>query len=50
MLVEIKCADGFADEHLAQCLNYLKATERSLCLIVNFQKPKVQWKRVVFNF
>ena len=50
LLVEIKCADGFANEHLAQCINYLKATDRTLCLLVNFQKTKVEWKRIVFNF
>ena len=50
LLVEVKCADGFANENLAQCLNYLKATGQPLCLLVNFQKPKVEWKRVVFNF
>jgi GxxExxY protein len=50
LLVEIKCADGLSNKHLAQCLNYLKATDRTLCLLVNFQNPKVEWKRVVFNF
>ncbi len=50
LLVEVKCADEFANEHLAQCLNYLKATDRTLCLLVNFQKPKVEWKRIVYNF
>src|SRR5262245_635261 len=30
LVVELKCADSFADEHLAQCLNYLRATNRHL--------------------
>jgi hypothetical protein len=30
-----------------QCLNYLRASGRTLCLLVNFQKPKVEWKRIV---
>ena len=50
LIIEIKCAEGFADEHLAQCLNYLRATDLNLCLIVNFQKPKAVWKRIVHNF
>jgi GxxExxY protein len=50
LIVEIKCADGFADEHMAQCINYLRATDLNLCLIVNFQKPKAVWKRIVHNF
>jgi GxxExxY protein len=50
LIIEIKCADGFANEHLAQCINYLRATDLNLCLIVNFQKPKAAWKRIVHNF
>ena len=34
----------------AQCLNYLRASGRSVCLLVNFQKPKVEWKRIVHGF
>jgi GxxExxY protein len=50
LIIEIKCTDGFADEHLAQCINYLRATDRHLCLLLNFQKPRVAWKRIVHNF
>jgi GxxExxY protein len=50
LIIEVKCADGFADEHMAQCINYLRATDLNLCLIVNFQKPKAVWKRIVHNF
>lgn len=47
LVVEIKCAQRLSDEHLAQCLNYLRVSGRTLCLLINFQKPKVEWKRVV---
>ena len=50
LVVELKCVDHFANEHTAQCLNYLKASGRSVCLLVNFQKPKVEWKRIVNGF
>lgn len=50
LIVEVKCADNLADVHLAQCLNYLKATEKHLCLLINFQKPKVEWKQIVRDF
>src|SRR5262249_11320852 len=50
LIIEVKCADGFANEHMAQCINYLRATDLNLCLIVNFQKPKAIWKRIVHNF
>jgi GxxExxY protein len=50
LVVELKCVDRLANEHTAQCLNYLRASGRMLCLLVNFQKPKVEWKRIVYEF
>ena len=50
LLVELKCADRLADEHVAQCLNYLKASGKTVCLLVNFQRPKVEWRRIVYGF
>jgi len=47
LVVELKCVDRLANEHTAQCLNYLRASGRTLCLLVNFQKPKVEWKRII---
>ena len=47
LMVELKCVERLANEHLAQCLNYLKASGRTVCLLVNFQKPKVEWRRIV---
>jgi GxxExxY protein len=49
LIVELKCCDGFADEHLAQTINYLKATGRTLALLVNFQRSKLEWRRVFRN-
>jgi GxxExxY protein len=34
---------------MAQCLNYLRASGLRFALLINFQHPKVQWKRVVFG-
>ena len=50
VIVEIKCVQAFAPEHMAQCLNYLKATGLSLALLLNFQHPKVDVQRVVLGF
>ena len=50
LVVELKCAERLTNEHTAQCLNYLKASGRTRCLLVNFQKPKVEWKRIVLGF
>jgi GxxExxY protein len=47
LVVELKCVERLANEHTAQCLNYLRASCRTLCLLVNFQKPKVEWKRII---
>ncbi|MDE3165890.1 MAG: GxxExxY protein [Acidobacteriota bacterium] len=49
LVVELKCVERLANEHTAQCLNYLRASGRRLCLLVNFQKPKVEWKRIVLG-
>jgi GxxExxY protein len=50
LVVELKCVDRFANEHTAQCLNYLKASGRHVCLLINVQKPKVEWKRIISGF
>lgn len=47
LVIELKCASRLANEHTAQCLNYLRAAGLTLCLLVNFQKPEVEWKRVI---
>ena len=49
LIVELKCVDRFANEHLAQCINYLKASGLRVALLINFQRPKVQWKRVLLD-
>ena len=50
LLVELKSSKGLDGVHIAQCLNYLKATGKCLGLLVNFGGTKVQIKRVVNNF
>lgn len=50
VLVELKAVKALDDIHLAQCLNYLKATGLQVCLLINFAKPKVEIKRVVDGF
>ena len=50
LLVELKCVNALAKEHLAQCLNYLKASNLTLALLINFQHSKVVWQRVVYDF
>ncbi len=46
VLVELKAAKALDEIHLAQCLNYLKATGLNICLLLNFGKPRVEIKRI----
>ena len=50
LLVELKAVKELDDIHLAQCLNYLRATKLRLCLLMNFAKPKVDIRRIANNF
>jgi GxxExxY protein len=49
LIVELKCVEHFADQHLAQCINYLKASRLRVALPINFQRPKVEWKRILLD-
>ena len=46
LLLELKACKSLEDAHLAQCLNYLKATGIGTCLLINFGTPKPQIRRV----
>jgi len=49
IIIELKTAKAIEDIHMAQLLNYLKATNKKVGLILNFAKPKVEIKRMVNN-
>ena len=49
LVVELKCVEKLGNEHMAQCLNYLRASGLSICLLVNFQKPRIEWKRIIYG-
>ena len=46
LLLELKACKSLEDVHLAQCLNYLKATGIPTCLLINFGTPKPQIRRI----
>jgi GxxExxY protein len=48
ILLELKTAREIDPSHLAQLLNYLKASEIEVGLVLNFG-PKPEFKRVVFG-
>ncbi len=47
IIIETKAVQTLNDIHQAQLLNYLKATNLPLGLLINFGTPKVQIKRMV---
>jgi len=49
IIVEVKAVKRLEDVHLAQCLNYLKATGLKICLLVNFGGTRVEIKRAANN-
>ena len=49
VVVELKSARALDDVHSAQCLNYLKATGLTVCLLVNFGRPRVEIKRLILD-
>jgi len=47
ILVELKAVKALDNVHMAQCLNYLKATRLQVCLLINFGTPHIEVKRIV---
>lgn len=47
VLVELKAVSMLMPEHTAQALNYLRASEAEVCLLINFGKPKIEIKRLL---
>jgi len=45
ILIELKAINNLANEHFAQLINYLKATEIEVGLIINFGNPKLEYRR-----
>ena len=47
VLVELKACSSLDSVHEAQVLNYLKASSVQVGLLLNFGKPKLQYRRFV---
>lgn len=51
VIVEIKAQKNLdMTSAQAQCLNYLKATGKQICLLINFGNTRVEVKRIVLEF
>jgi GxxExxY protein len=46
IIVELKAVTALAPEHQAQVINYLKASEIEVGLLVNFGRPRIEIKRL----
>lgn len=46
LMLELKAVKALDDIHVAQCINYLKATGLRLCLLINFGKPRIEIRRI----
>jgi GxxExxY protein len=58
LLVELKTVKALDDVHMPpgarpggrmQCINYLKATDRQLCLLLSFGNSRLEIKRVAHD-
>jgi len=47
IIVELKAVSNLAPEHYAQVLNYLKATNIRLGILINFGSERLQYKRII---
>ncbi len=48
VIVELKAAEGLREEHKTQLINYLKATDKEVGLLLNFGKTP-EFKRAIFT-
>ena len=49
VIVELKCCESLVREHQAQLFNYLKVSQLTIGLLVNFRHRKLEWKRLQSN-
>jgi GxxExxY protein len=48
LIIEVKACRTLADEHMAQVLGYLRATDYRDALLINFGAPRIQIRKIIF--
>jgi GxxExxY protein len=46
LIVETKVVQAIENKHLGQIINYLKICKKSAGVILNFDKPTLEWRKV----
>ena len=46
IIVELKAVSRLENEHKAQVINYLKAINKEIGLLINFGKASLQWEHI----
>lgn len=49
IIIELKALSELTCDHDSQLINYLKATNKPLGILINFGKPSLQYKRIINN-
>ena len=49
VVIELKASKALDGAHTAQCINYLKATDLHLCLLLNFARSRLEIHRVAHD-
>jgi GxxExxY protein len=47
LIIELKACKALAAEHTAQVLGYLRASNQSHALLINFGSPKIEIKKLI---
>ena len=50
VLVELKAIAALGNVEMAQCLDYLEATDLRVCLLLDFGRPRVEVERIGHDF
>jgi GxxExxY protein len=46
VVVDTKTIDSIGDNEIGQMLNYLRCTQLEVGLIINFKRPRLEWRHV----